>query len=309
METQEELSAEVTSKAEKVHALAEAIGKKLAQAEQAGAEGKVDESIKLMEEVEQTRKKKADAEQEYRNSMPASSYQQQKLRVCEICSAYLGIHDNDRRLADRFGGKLHLGFIKIREKLAELLLTFEERRAARREARMMDKAGATADTTAAYYGASSRSAERGLADVGRDKAREHERRRRSRSRDRDRDRDYERRRSRSRDRHRRRRRSRSRSRSRDRHRRRRSRSRSRSRERRRKRSRSRSRERRRRSRSRSHSRRSKSSDRFRDSPPAAAPNAAPGGGENGNGNGAVTMQQETETNDDPANGVGVPLDQ
>jgi hypothetical protein len=52
--------------------------------------------------------------------MPASSYQQQKLRVCEVCSAYLGIHDNDRRLADHFGGKLHLGFIKIREKLADL---------------------------------------------------------------------------------------------------------------------------------------------------------------------------------------------
>ncbi len=40
-ETQEELSAEVSSKAEKVHELAEAIGKKLALAEQAGAEGKV----------------------------------------------------------------------------------------------------------------------------------------------------------------------------------------------------------------------------------------------------------------------------
>lgn len=52
--------------------------------------------------------------------MPVSSYQQQKLRVCDVCSAYLGIHDNDRRLADHFGGKLHLGFIKIREKLAEL---------------------------------------------------------------------------------------------------------------------------------------------------------------------------------------------
>ena len=63
------------------------------------------------------------AELEYRNSMPASSYQQQKLRVCEICSAYLGIHDNDRRLADHFGGKLHLGFIKIREKLDELLVS------------------------------------------------------------------------------------------------------------------------------------------------------------------------------------------
>ena len=40
-ETQEELSAEVSSKAEKVHELAESIGKKLALAEQAGAEGKV----------------------------------------------------------------------------------------------------------------------------------------------------------------------------------------------------------------------------------------------------------------------------
>lgn len=140
-ETQEELSAEVAAKAQKVHQLAEQIGQKLAKAEQLGAEGFVDESMKMMEEVrtakkrrgtqfvqtdtdgrfcdqvEDIRKKKAAAEQEYRNAMPASSYQQQKLRVCEVCSAYLGIHDNDRRLADHFGGKLHLGFIKIREKL------------------------------------------------------------------------------------------------------------------------------------------------------------------------------------------------
>lgn len=92
----------------------------MAKAEQLGAEGNVEDSLKYMEEVEEIRKKKAQAEQEYRNSMPASSYQQQKLRVCEVCSAYLGIHDNDRRLADHFGGKLHLGFIKIREKLDEL---------------------------------------------------------------------------------------------------------------------------------------------------------------------------------------------
>lgn len=37
-----------------------------------------------------------------------------------MCSAYLGLHDNDRRLADHFGGKLHLGFIEIREKLEKL---------------------------------------------------------------------------------------------------------------------------------------------------------------------------------------------
>lgn len=56
--------------------------------------------------------------------MPASSFQQQKLRVCEVCSAYLGLHDNDRRLADHFGGKLHLGFIQIREKLDQLRVMF-----------------------------------------------------------------------------------------------------------------------------------------------------------------------------------------
>ena len=50
-ETQEELSAEVAQKANKVHELAEQIGKKLARAEQLGAEGFVEESMKLMEEA------------------------------------------------------------------------------------------------------------------------------------------------------------------------------------------------------------------------------------------------------------------
>ncbi|KAG5679742.1 hypothetical protein PVAND_009286 [Polypedilum vanderplanki] len=119
-ETQEELSAEVQSKANAVHELAEEIGKKLAKAEALGEAGQVEESMQLMGEIEELRAKKARAEHEYRSSIPASSYQQQKLRVCEVCSAYLGIHDNDVRLADHFGGKLHLGFLSIREKLAEL---------------------------------------------------------------------------------------------------------------------------------------------------------------------------------------------
>ncbi|XP_040571015.1 putative RNA-binding protein Luc7-like 1 isoform X1 [Lepeophtheirus salmonis] len=266
-ETQEELSAEVGSKAEKVHELAEHIGKKLASAEQIGAEGKVDESMKLMAEVEEIRKKKGLAEQEYRNSMPASSYQQQKLRVCEVCSAYLGIHDNDRRLADHFGGKLHLGFIKIREKLTELLVNNEERRQKKRESRIggactgirensSDRALKSNDE---YYRGSQYGRSR---DVGynrrtkspermRSRSRSIERRRRERSaerrrRDRSRDR-YRRRRSRSRDSRRRRSRSKRRSRSRE------SRSRSRSHEKKRRHSNSRERK--------SKDRRSKSSER------------------------------------------------
>jgi len=211
-ETQEALSDEVTGKANSVHDLAETIGKKLAAAEKLGAEGNVEESIKLMEEVENMRKNKTEAEQDYRNSMPASSYQQQKLRVCEVCSAYLGIHDNDRRLADHFGGKLHLGFIQIREKLAELQATMDVRRPLKKEAKMKEIAQG--------------GEEKGeLGGFGR---REIEERRREREKERgrgdrgDRGGDRDRRRSRSRDR-----RHRSRSKSRDRHRRRRSRSRSR----------------------------------------------------------------------------------
>merc|ERR1740137_127957 len=201
VETQEALSDEVTVKANSVHDLAETIGKKLAAAEQLGADGNVEESIKLMEEVENMRKTKSEAEQDYRNSMPASSYQQQKLRVCEVCSAYLGIHDNDRRLADHFGGKLHLGFIQIREKLAELQACMDIRRPLKKEAKMKEIALGGAEKS----------------EIGSGR-REIEERRRERERERgDRGNDRDRRRSRSRDR------KRSRSKSRDRHRRRRSR--------------------------------------------------------------------------------------
>ncbi|XP_054913703.1 putative RNA-binding protein Luc7-like 1 isoform X2 [Poeciliopsis prolifica] len=201
-ETQEEISAEVAAKAEKVHELNEEIGKLLAKAEQLGAEGNVDEAQKVLQEVEKVRTRKKDAEEEYRNSMPASSFQQQKLRVCEVCSAYLGLHDNDRRLADHFGGKLHLGFIQIREKLDQLKKTVVEKQEKRNQERLKRR--------------EEREKEERMRRRTRSRSREH---RRSRSRDR------RRRRSRSTSRDRRR----SRSRSRDRKRRHRSRSRSRSR--------------------------------------------------------------------------------
>ncbi|CAH2312164.1 RNA-binding Luc7-like 2 isoform X1 [Pelobates cultripes] len=135
-DTQEEISAEVAAKAERVHELNEEIGKLLAKAEQLGAEGNVEESQTVMDEVEKTRIQKREAEEIYRNSMPASSFQQQKLRVCEVCSAYLGLHDNDRRLADHFGGKLHLGFIEIREKLDVLKRLVAEKKERRNQDRL-----------------------------------------------------------------------------------------------------------------------------------------------------------------------------
>lgn len=45
-----------------IHALGEQIGTKLARAEALGAEGMVDESLKLMEEVDELKKQKSAAE-------------------------------------------------------------------------------------------------------------------------------------------------------------------------------------------------------------------------------------------------------
>ncbi|KAM9774300.1 putative RNA-binding protein Luc7-like 1 isoform X1 [Syngnathus acus] len=199
-ETQEEISAEVAAKAEKVHELNEEIGKLLAKAEQLGAEGNVEESQKVLQEVEKVRSRKKDAEEEYRNSMPASSFQQQKLRVCEVCSAYLGLHDNDRRLADHFGGKLHLGFIQIREKLDQLKKTVVDKQEKRNQDRLKRR--------------EEREKEEKMKKRTRSRSREHKRsgsRDRRRRRSRSSSRDKRRSRSRSRDR-KRRQRSRSRSR-------------------------------------------------------------------------------------------------
>lgn len=196
-ETQEELSEEANTKAETIHTLGEQIGTLMAKAEEVGAAGEVEESMKMLEEVEQLKLKKQAAETDFRNSMPASSYQQQKLRVCEVCGAYLGIHDNDRRLADHFGGKLHLGFITIREKLEQLKTLVSERRAMREAQREEMRQRREVEVVQKAV------VERSPAPHDRDTERSRDS---ERSRDRRRSRSRERRRSRSRDRHRRKRR-------------------------------------------------------------------------------------------------------
>ncbi len=80
----------------------------------------MDESLVLMAEVEAVKGQKKDLEDDYHGSIPRHAVQQQKLRACEVCGAFLSMYDNDRRLADHFGGKLHIGFVTIREKMKVL---------------------------------------------------------------------------------------------------------------------------------------------------------------------------------------------
>jgi len=223
---QEALSEEVTGKVTKVQELSETIEMKLEEAEKMGTEGMVEESMSIMEEVETLRAEKALAEQDYKNSLPELNIQQQKLRVCEVCSAYLGIHEIDRSLADHFGGKLHLGFKELRDKLAVMQKTINERKELQREKerKKFDQIREETNNKLLLLSQKGRSSSkndrnRGRRDRSRSRSGVNSRRRRSRSRSRsrnkrDRDRNRHRHRSRSNSRHRRRSKERSKSRTR-----------------------------------------------------------------------------------------------
>ncbi|KAF9647552.1 putative U1 snRNP protein [Thelephora ganbajun] len=90
-----------------------------------GEQGKVDESMREMQAIEALKSEKADKERELQQLTDTSGASgHQKLRVCDICGAYLSVLDSDRRLADHFGGKMHLGYHELRN----MLQKFKEER-------------------------------------------------------------------------------------------------------------------------------------------------------------------------------------
>ncbi|KHG03690.1 Putative RNA-binding protein Luc7-like 1 [Gossypium arboreum] len=117
----------------------EMINEKLKKAEDLGEKGMVDEAQKALEEAEALKKLPARQEPVLDSSKYTAAdvrITDQKLRVCDICGAFLSVYDSDRRLADHFGGKLHLGYMQIRDKLAELQ---EERNKSRKLDRYDDR--------------------------------------------------------------------------------------------------------------------------------------------------------------------------
>ena len=68
-----------------------------------------------MHRVHQARAAKAERERELKELSDTSGPSgHQKLQVCDVCGAYLSRLDNDRRLADHFYGKMHLGYAQMR---------------------------------------------------------------------------------------------------------------------------------------------------------------------------------------------------
>ncbi|KAK0525957.1 splicing factor [Tilletia horrida] len=92
----------------------------MAEVERLGEAGEVDASLAELAKAEALKEEKAGKQKELQNlneNSGASGHQ--KLRVCDVCGAYLSILDSDRRLADHFGGKMHLGYLKLRQLISE----------------------------------------------------------------------------------------------------------------------------------------------------------------------------------------------
>jgi RNA-binding protein Luc7-like 2 len=115
-----------------------ALNDTMMEVEKLGEAGQIEESLAELEKAEALKVEKADRERELQvlsDSAGASGHQ--KLRVCDVCGAYLSILDSDRRLADHFGGRMHLGYVKLREVVSE----FEARRERGEDPRRLIAAG------------------------------------------------------------------------------------------------------------------------------------------------------------------------
>jgi uncharacterized membrane protein YgcG len=81
-----------------------------------GEEGLVNLAVTEFFKVRQKKQEKEERERELKALADTGGPSgHQKLQVCDVCGAYLSRLDNDRRLADHFYGKMHLGYAQMRK--------------------------------------------------------------------------------------------------------------------------------------------------------------------------------------------------
>lgn len=79
-------------------------------------EGLVNMAVNEYFKVRQKKQEKEERERDLKSlSDTGGPSGHQKLQVCDVCGAYLSRLDNDRRLADHFYGKMHLGYAQMRK--------------------------------------------------------------------------------------------------------------------------------------------------------------------------------------------------
>jgi hypothetical protein len=81
-----------------------------------GEQSEVSRAYEEFFRIRQAMQTKGDKERELKALSDTSGPSgHQKLQVCDVCGAYLSRLDHDRRLADHFYGKMHLGYAAMRK--------------------------------------------------------------------------------------------------------------------------------------------------------------------------------------------------
>jgi DNA repair exonuclease SbcCD ATPase subunit len=95
-----------------------------------GEESQVSRAYEEFFRIRQAMQTKAEKERELKALSDTSGPSgHQKLQVCDVCGAYLSRLDNDRRLADHFYGKMHLGYAQMRKTYEAFPKELKHRRA------------------------------------------------------------------------------------------------------------------------------------------------------------------------------------
>jgi len=124
--------------AERIGAISSRIQLLLKQVEDLAEEGKVDESQQVMKQVDVL---KAEKEQIQTLSEARSvTSQEKRMKVCDICGAFLVVGDTEKRIQSHLEGKQHQGYALIRKTLEEIRRTMpiREETAPERENRRGD---------------------------------------------------------------------------------------------------------------------------------------------------------------------------
>ena len=121
---------------EEIEQLDQQITEKIKQAEHFGEVGMIDESEKLMKEIEQIKVQRnvLTNTKEY----PAI-YKDRQMKVCEICGALQSAQDNEKRIQTHKEGKIHSAYLKIRQYLDLLRKKRMERKIKEAELKQKEK--------------------------------------------------------------------------------------------------------------------------------------------------------------------------
>ena len=105
-------------------------------------EGAVNLAVQEHFKLKQAKVQKEEKERELKNLTDTQGPSgHQKLQVCDVCGAYLSRLDNDRRLADHFFGKMHLGYAQMRKENERLAKELAGRKPPVRDELMADAGG------------------------------------------------------------------------------------------------------------------------------------------------------------------------